>query len=68
MSEYYTPCSPGDPTAQVMNWMNIEGDQLLEPELTVQDFLKAVRNSRPTVNEKDIQQHVDFTSDFGQEG
>ncbi|KAG2195478.1 P-loop containing nucleoside triphosphate hydrolase protein [Mucor mucedo] len=68
MREYFTPCSPGDPDAQVMNWMNIEGDQLLEPELTIQDFLKAVQSSRPTVNEAGITQHVEFTQDFGQEG
>lgn len=48
--------------------MNIEGDQLLEPELTIQDFLKAVQSSRPTVNDVDIKQHVSFTQDFGQEG
>lgn len=68
ISQYFTPCSPGDPTAQVMSWMNIEGDQLLEPELTIQDFLKAVQSSRPTVNDVDIKQHVSFTQDFGQEG
>lgn len=66
--QYWTPCSPGDPSAQVMNWMDIEGDQLMEPDLTVQDFLKAVQSSRPTVNEVDIKQHVSFTQDFGQEG
>ncbi|GAA5812319.1 Vacuolar protein sorting-associated protein 4 [Mucor flavus] len=66
--EYFTPCSPGDPDARVMNWMDIEGDQLLEPELTIQDFLKAVQSSRPTVNEAGITQHVEFTQDFGQEG
>ncbi|KAI8372535.1 P-loop containing nucleoside triphosphate hydrolase protein [Choanephora cucurbitarum] len=68
MTQYYTPCSPGDPNAKVMNWMDIDGEQLMEPELTVQDFLKAVKNSRPTVNEADIRQHVTFTQDFGQEG
>ncbi|RCH79966.1 Vacuolar protein sorting-associated protein 4, partial [Rhizopus stolonifer] len=67
-SQYFTPCSPGDPQAQVMNWMDIEGEQLMEPELTIQDFLKAVKNSRPTVNDADIKQHVSFTQDFGQEG
>ncbi|KAI8994573.1 P-loop containing nucleoside triphosphate hydrolase protein [Pilobolus umbonatus] len=66
--EYLTPCSPGDPIAQCMSWMDIGADQLLEPPLTVNDFFKAVKNSRPTVNEADIKQHVDFTQDFGQEG
>ncbi|KAI8381327.1 skd1 protein [Radiomyces spectabilis] len=63
--QYLTPCSPGDPEAKEMTWNDIEAHQLLEPELTLQDFLKAVQNSRPTVNAADIQQHVTFTNDFG---
>lgn len=62
---YLTPCSPGDPDAQEMTWMDITADQLMEPDLTLQDFLKAVQTSRPTVNEADIQQHIKFTNDFG---
>lgn len=62
---YLTPCSPGAPGAQEMTWVDIEPDQLLEPELTVQDFLKAVTSSRPTVNKADIMQQVEFTNDFG---
>ncbi|KAI8065933.1 P-loop containing nucleoside triphosphate hydrolase protein [Gongronella butleri] len=65
---HLTPCSPGDPEAQEMTWVDIEPDQLLEPELTVRDFFKAVQSSRPTVNSDDIQQHIKFTNDFGQEG
>lgn len=64
-SRYLTPCSPGAPDAQEMTWIDIEPDQLLEPELTVQDFLKAVQSSRPTVNKADIMQQVSFTNDFG---
>ncbi|KAI8641343.1 P-loop containing nucleoside triphosphate hydrolase protein [Parasitella parasitica] len=67
-SQYFTPCPPEDPCAEVMSLMDIEADQLLEPELTVEDFLKAVESSRPTVNDLDIKQHVSFTQDFGQEG
>ncbi|KAI9299635.1 Vps4 C terminal oligomerization domain-containing protein [Cunninghamella echinulata] len=68
LSPHLTPCSPGDPSAKEMTWVDIEPDQLLEPELTIRDFLKAVQSSRPTVNGDDIQQHVKFTNDFGQEG
>ncbi|KAL0139084.1 P-loop containing nucleoside triphosphate hydrolase protein [Mucor lusitanicus] len=64
-SRYLTPCSPGAAGAQEMTWIDIEPDQLLEPELTVQDFLKAVQSSRPTVNKDDIMQQVNFTNDFG---
>ncbi|RLV90497.1 Vacuolar protein sorting-associated protein 4 [Spathaspora sp. JA1] len=66
--EKLTPCSPGDSGAREMNWMDIETDELKEPPLTVKDFIKAVKNNRPTVNEADIAQHIKFTDDFGQEG
>lgn len=63
-----TPCLPGDADAREMSWLDLGTDDLKEPELTVKDFIKAVKNNRPTVNEADIARHVDFTNDFGQEG
>lgn len=30
-----TPCSPGDPNAIEMNWMDIEGHELFEPPVTM---------------------------------
>jgi hypothetical protein len=32
--EYLTPCSPGDPDAVEMSWLDVESDQLLEPKVT----------------------------------
>ncbi|KAH3685923.1 hypothetical protein WICPIJ_003113 [Wickerhamomyces pijperi] len=63
-----TPCSPGDEGAIEMNWMQIEADELQEPNLTIKDFIKAIKTSRPTVNEADLKKQEDFTNDFGQEG
>lgn len=63
-----TPCSPGDDGAIEMSWLDIATDELQEPELVVKDFIRAVKNNRPTVNAADIQNHVKFTDDFGQEG
>jgi vacuolar protein-sorting-associated protein 4 len=68
VKEYLTPCSPGDNGAMEMNWMKVESHQLKEPDLTVKDFEKAIKVSRPTVNKDDIDQHTKFTNDFGQEG
>ncbi|KAJ2357802.1 Vacuolar protein sorting-associated protein 4 [Coemansia sp. RSA 2618] len=65
---YWTPCSPGDPQAVEKTWSDVEGDDLWEPDLTLTDFLKAVKNSRPTVNGDDLSKHIKFTEDFGQEG
>ncbi|KAJ2784991.1 Vacuolar protein sorting-associated protein 4 [Coemansia javaensis] len=66
--DYWTPCSPGDPHAVEKTWSEVEGDDLWEPDLTLSDFLKAVKNSRPTVNADDLKRQIEFTSDFGQEG
>jgi vacuolar protein-sorting-associated protein 4 len=68
IKDYWTPCSPGEPGAVEMSWNDIEGDDLLEPSLTVNDFLRAITVSRPTVNQADLAQQVKFTQDFGQEG
>jgi len=65
---YYTPCSPGDPDAIEMNWMQIDGDDLMEPVLSLGDFLKSLRTTRPTVSDTDIHEHIKFTQEFGQEG
>ena len=51
-----------------MSWQNVETDQLLEPDLTIKDFIKLIKSNRPTVNAADIENHTKFTEDFGQEG
>lgn len=51
-----------------MRWTEIEGDALLEPILSLQDFIKSLQSVRPSVSEKDISEHVKFTAEFGQEG
>ena len=62
------PCSPGDPGAMEMNWMEVDPDRVAEPILTMKDFLKAVKKARPTVNDRDISAHLEWTSEFGMEG
>jgi vacuolar protein-sorting-associated protein 4 len=68
MTKHLTPCSPGDPAALEMSWEDVEGDQLLEPSLGMQDFLKAVKSVRPTVSADDVVEHTKFTLEFGSEG
>ncbi len=67
-NDLYTPCSPMDHDATEMNWMEVPGNKLLEPQVTVKDFLRSLQNTRPTVNAADLKQFEDFTADFGQEG
>ncbi|XP_041455205.1 vacuolar protein sorting-associated protein 4B-like [Lytechinus variegatus] len=62
------PCSPGSPGAKEMSWMEIDGKKLLEPPVTYKDLLKALENTKPSVNEADLKKQEQFTADFGQEG
>lgn len=64
----YQPCSPGAPGAVEMSWTDLDGDELLEPDLTMKDFIKAVKTNKPTVNQADLDKFVEFTNDFGSEG
>jgi vacuolar protein-sorting-associated protein 4 len=66
--EKLTPCSPGAPGATEMAWTDIESDKLLEPPLVLKDFIKAVKNSRPTVSGDDLEKNADWTAQFGSEG
>ncbi|PYH98292.1 vacuolar protein sorting-associated protein 4 [Aspergillus ellipticus CBS 707.79] len=67
-AEKLTPCSPGDQGAMEMSWTTVEAEQLLEPPLILKDFIKAVRNSRPTVSQEDLSRNSEWTKEFGSEG
>ncbi|CDM34041.1 hypothetical protein DTO013E5_1768 [Penicillium roqueforti] len=66
--EKVTPCSPGDEGAVEMSWLDIDADKLLEPPLALKDFVKAVKNSRPTVSGEDLTRNAEWTQEFGSEG
>ncbi|KAG8913304.1 Vacuolar protein sorting-associated protein 4 [Tulasnella sp. 408] len=64
----YTPCSPGDPQAVEKSWTDVGQDELQEPPLTVNDFVRAISIVRPTVTADDIKKHIEWTQDAGSEG
>jgi len=66
--DYLTPCSGSDPYAVEMSWMNVDSDKLLEPVVTLTDFVKSLKSSRPTVNSAELLKQKKFTEEFGQEG
>lgn len=63
-----TPCPPGDPQAIEMSWLGVPSDKLMEPKVDMKDMRKALNNSRPTVNDEDLERLRDFTEQFGMEG
>lgn len=62
------PCSPGDSGAIEMSWMDVPGDKLFEPPVTMRDMLKSLTRTKPTVNDDDLIKLRKFMEDFGQEG
>jgi len=62
------PCSPGDPGAIEMDWMDVPGDKLATMKVTYNDFLKSLRNARPTVGKDDTEKQIEWMKEFGQEG
>lgn len=38
VDDLLTPCSPGDPAAIEMNWMEVDGEKLFEPSVTMVRF------------------------------
>ncbi|EDV29048.1 expressed hypothetical protein [Trichoplax adhaerens] len=62
------PCSPGTLGAIEMNWMDVPGDKLLEPKVSMGDMVRSIGSTRPTVNDEDLDKLKKFTEDFGQEG
>lgn len=62
------PCSPGDQGAMEMTWTEVDSEELLEPPLTVRDFMKAVRSVKPAVSHEDIKRSEEWTKEFGSDG
>ena len=68
VNDLLTPCSPGTPGAFEMSWMDVPGEKLFEPVVTMQDMMKSLSSQKKTVNEEDLDRLQKFTDDFGQDG
>ena len=68
VNDLLTPCSPGTPGAIEMSWMDVPGDKLFEPPVTMADMLRSLATQKRTVNEEDLAKLKKFSDDFGQEG
>jgi vacuolar protein-sorting-associated protein 4 len=70
--EEYEACSPGDAGAEETTLVSLAerglASKVATPMITMRDFEKALIRARPTVSEKDLQTHEQFTTEFGEEG
>jgi len=64
-------CSPSTPGAREMSLMQIppaQRDSVVVLPITMADFFRVLESARPSVGDEDIQRHVGWTNEFGQEG
>lgn len=47
-----------------MSWTQVDGDELLEPDLSVNDFVRALQNARKSVADEDIAKYTKWTGRF----
>lgn len=65
VEDLLTPCGPHEPGAMEMIWMKVPGDKLLEPKVTLPDFIRSLQITQPTVNAADLKHFEEFTCSFG---
>lgn len=68
IEDLLTPCSPGEYGAMELTWEKVPGDKLYEPVVTMNDMLRSLADSKPSVNDEDLEKLRKFTEDFGIEG
>ncbi|XP_070984464.1 vacuolar protein sorting-associated protein 4B-like isoform X2 [Oncorhynchus clarkii lewisi] len=68
VDDLLTPCSPGDPAAIELTWMDVPSDKLLEPIICMSDVLCSLSTTQPTVNMEVLFKVRKFTEDLEQEG
>eukprot|EP00004_Rigifila_ramosa_P000519 TRINITY_DN1053_c0_g1_i1.p1 TRINITY_DN1053_c0_g1~~TRINITY_DN1053_c0_g1_i1.p1 ORF type:complete len:438 (+),score=125.84 TRINITY_DN1053_c0_g1_i1:77-1315(+) len=68
VTDMLCPCTPGDPAAMEMTWMDVPGEKLLEPIISKKDFLMAIHNTKPSVNQGELTRFEEWTREFGQDG
>ncbi|XP_055353361.1 vacuolar protein sorting-associated protein 4-like [Paramacrobiotus metropolitanus] len=66
--DLYAPCSPGERGAVEMTFLDVPGDQLLEPHITMNDMVRSISQTKPAVTSHDLLKLEEFTSEYGQEG
>ena len=64
----WIPTFPSDPEGEDKTLMDITPADLRCPPVTLDDFMQALARIKPSVNDDDIQEHIKWTEEFGQDG
>ncbi|KAL0480781.1 vacuolar protein-sorting protein 4 [Acrasis kona] len=63
----YVPCEESDFEGSACNLFQLDGEHVLSPHVTKQDFMTSLARWRPSVNRADFVKHEEFTKEFGQD-
>merc|ERR1712150_173577 len=69
--EGWLPCLHNHPGAVQVRLMEIPVEErglVIVPDVSFADFWRVPNNAKPSVGSDDIQRHVEWTNEFGQEG
>lgn len=64
----WTPCSPSEPGATKVDKMKLSGDDIKKNTISLDDFFKAVYNTKPTVSKDDLAKYEQWTKEYGIDG
>ena len=67
VDDLLTPCGPREQGAMEMTLGEVPKNKLLEPRVTLSDFLKSMKESSPAIKAQDLKMIQDFKADFGEE-
>lgn len=64
VDDLLTPCTPAFEGAKEMSLIDVPANKLLPPLVTLNDFKKALKTTRPSVSQSDLAQYVQWTKEF----
>jgi len=66
--QFWMPCSPGHPEAVEMMLKEVQGHELIPPDVIMQDFESALDKTRASVGPEDLTRHIEWTQVYGMDG
>ena len=66
VDDLYIPCSAQCTGAIQMTWEDIPRDRVVEPPMTLSDFMESMAHTQQTVTQSDLERFANFAENFGQ--
>ncbi len=64
----YMACSKSEPGSIHVDKDKLNGDQIKKNVININDFFKAIGNTKPSVSQEDLKQYEKWTDEYGIEG